>query len=82
MERGRTSPLHGRGSSGGAVTYARSRRWLALVLSLLALLAAPLPFFGNPRFHVPLLPLLAVAAAIALSSIAGRWRSPSSPPPR
>ena len=35
-----------------------------VVVSALALLALPSLLWGNPRFHVPLLPLAAVAAAI------------------
>jgi len=38
-------------------------RRLMLLYAFLALILAPLAFFGDPRFHVPALPLLAIAAA-------------------
>jgi 4-amino-4-deoxy-L-arabinose transferase-like glycosyltransferase len=57
----------------------RDPRRVMLVLTIVALLSAPLPFFGNPRFHVPVLPLLAVAAGAAVSALlAARRRRPPS----
>ena len=45
----------------------RRRPWhLFFWLSALALAVQPLIFFGDPRFHVPVLPFLAVFAAVTL----------------
>ena len=60
------------------VTVARDRRRLCatpqrtlLTVTSAGLLVIPLGLWGNPRFHVPLLPLMAIAAA---SGIATAWR--------
>jgi 4-amino-4-deoxy-L-arabinose transferase-like glycosyltransferase len=46
----------------------RGRPWqLFFLLAAAALAAQPLIFFGDPRFHVPVLPFLAVLAAVTLS---------------
>lgn len=46
----------------------RARPWrLFFLLSATALAVQPLVFFGDPRFHVPVLPFLAVMAAVTLS---------------
>jgi 4-amino-4-deoxy-L-arabinose transferase-like glycosyltransferase len=58
---------------------------LAVLLCGLALAAAPLPFFGDPRFKVPVLPFLALGAAAVLASGRGRAAPTSSrgaAPPR
>jgi hypothetical protein len=51
----------------GMVLMARGwRRWPAralVVISALGLLVIPVLLWGNPRFHVPLAPLAAVAGA-------------------
>jgi hypothetical protein len=48
----------------------RARPWhLLFLLAAVALAVQPLIFFGDPRFHVPVLPFLAVFAAVALSRI-------------
>jgi 4-amino-4-deoxy-L-arabinose transferase-like glycosyltransferase len=57
----------------------REPRRALLLLAIVALLAAPLPFFGHPRFHVPLLPLLGIAAGVACSAAAGALRRRSPP---
>lgn len=58
----------------GLVSIVRRRRPADLVVvgSGLVLLAVPLLLWGNPRFHLPVLPFLAVAAAVALDE--GRRR--------
>ena len=45
-------------------------RRLALLAMLLAVAVAPLAFFGDPRFHVPVVPLLAVATGVTVVRIA------------
>jgi 4-amino-4-deoxy-L-arabinose transferase-like glycosyltransferase len=52
----------------------RDPRRLMLLYAFLALILAPLAFFGDPRFHVPVLPLLAVAAARVALSLFRRMR--------
>jgi 4-amino-4-deoxy-L-arabinose transferase-like glycosyltransferase len=54
-------------------------RRILLVLAVLALASAPLLFFGSPRFHVPFLPLLSIAAAIAVSGLVAIGRARRSP---
>jgi 4-amino-4-deoxy-L-arabinose transferase-like glycosyltransferase len=53
-------------------------RRILLVLAVLGLVGAPLPFFGNPRFHVPILPLLCIAAGLTISALAQAWRGRAS----
>lgn len=65
-----TISLGGLGLIGFVLRPLEPRR-LFFVLALLALAGAPLPFFGDARFHVPVLPLLAVSAAWAVLA-AGR----------
>jgi hypothetical protein len=48
-----------------------------VLVALLTLVVLPLGLWGNPRFHVPALPLLAVSAAVPLSRLASRLRSRS-----
>jgi 4-amino-4-deoxy-L-arabinose transferase-like glycosyltransferase len=52
---------------------ARDRRPERLLVAsgLLGLLAIPLLLWGNPRFHLPLAPFMALSAALALD---GAWR--------
>jgi hypothetical protein len=52
----------------GAAAFALSRdvRRLFLLLSMLYVLAVPLAFFGDPRFHYPAMPLMIVIAAATL----------------
>jgi 4-amino-4-deoxy-L-arabinose transferase-like glycosyltransferase len=46
----------------------RGRPWhLFFLLAAVALAVQPLIFFGDPRFHVPVLPFLAILAAVTLS---------------
>lgn len=46
----------------------RDRPWhLFFLLAMVALAVQPVIFFGDPRFHVPVLPFLAVLAAVTLS---------------
>ncbi len=46
----------------------RGRPWhLLFLLAAVALAVQPVIFFGDPRFHVPVLPFLAVFAAVTLS---------------
>jgi len=45
----------------------RGRPWhLFFLLAAAALAVQPVIFFGDPRFHVPVLPFIAVLAAVAL----------------
>jgi hypothetical protein len=60
-----TISLGGLGLIGFVLRPLEPRR-LFFLLALLALAGAPLPFFGDARFHVPVLPLLAVSAAWAV----------------
>lgn len=60
-----TISLGGLGLAGFVWRPLEPRR-LYFLLALLALAGSPLPFFGDARFHVPALPLLAVAAAWAV----------------
>ena len=48
----------------------RARPWhLFFLLAAIALAVQPLIFFGDPRFHVPVLPFLAVLAGLSLSRV-------------
>jgi hypothetical protein len=53
-------------------------RWVFL-WSVIITAAVPLVFFGDPRFKVPVMPLLAVAAGIAVAAAVERLRRPSPP---
>jgi hypothetical protein len=50
-------------------------RRLFLLLALLSFAGIPLVFFGDARFHVPVLPFLSITAAAAVLSLRGvvRW---------
>jgi hypothetical protein len=48
----------------------RDLRRAALGLSLLYLLAMPVIFFGDPRFHYPAVPLITIVAATGIVAIA------------
>jgi 4-amino-4-deoxy-L-arabinose transferase-like glycosyltransferase len=56
----------------GLVAFFRDRRpdRLLVGLAALSLLALPLVLYGNPRFHVPLLPFQAMAAAVTMTAAA------------
>lgn len=60
-----TISLGGLGLIGFVLRPLEPRR-LFFLLALLALAGAPLPFFGDARFHVPVVPLLAISAAWAV----------------
>lgn len=69
-----TISLGGLGLAGFVARPSEGRR-LFFLLALLALAGAPLAFFGDARFHVPVVPLLVVAAAWAvLAAWAGARR--------
>lgn len=51
---------------------------LLVASALVGLTGIVLLLWGNPRFHVPLLPLLSLCAALAISSVVERWRATSS----
>ncbi|MBI4570526.1 MAG: hypothetical protein HY723_01140, partial [Chloroflexi bacterium] len=69
-----TISLGGLGLAGFVARPSEGRR-LFFLLALLALAGAPLAFFGDARFHVPVVPLLVVAAAWAvLAAWAGAQR--------
>jgi len=56
----------------GMVAFALSRdiRRLVLLLTMLYILAVPLVFFGDPRFHYPAIPF---AAMIAAATVVALW---------
>jgi len=61
----------------------RAERWL-VGSTFFSLFAIPLTLYGNPRFHVPLAPFGALAAAASVMAVAGvvarvAWRVPSGP---
>ena len=47
-------------------------RRLFVVLAMAALAAPPLVFFGDPRFHVPAVPLFAIPVALSLLAVLRR----------
>jgi 4-amino-4-deoxy-L-arabinose transferase-like glycosyltransferase len=55
----------------GGLAFALSRDWrrLIVVLAALYVLAIPLVFFGDPRFHFPAVPLMAIVAAWTVVSL-------------
>jgi hypothetical protein len=55
-----------------AFVFAKDIRRLVIALSMLYILAVPLGFFGDPRFHYPAIPL---AVAIAAATIVALWQS-------
>ena len=59
-----------------AFALARDLRRLTLVLSLLYVLAMPLVFFGDPRFHYPAIPLAVVIAAATIVRLWDRRGDP------
>ncbi|MCH7697366.1 MAG: glycosyltransferase family 39 protein [Chloroflexi bacterium] len=64
-----TISLGGLGLAGLVSRPADGRRWYFL-LALLSLAGIPLVFFGDARFHVPVMPLLVVPAAwVVVSSV-------------
>ncbi|HEY4334162.1 MAG TPA: phospholipid carrier-dependent glycosyltransferase, partial [Ilumatobacteraceae bacterium] len=44
-----------------------------IAIPALFLLLIPIELWGNPRFHVPVLPFMAMAAAAGISSAVDRW---------
>jgi 4-amino-4-deoxy-L-arabinose transferase-like glycosyltransferase len=65
--------------------FRRSRPELAdrviVGVTLLTLVAIPLELYGYTRFHVPLLPFQAIAAAVTIVAIVDRRPRRSTPPP-
>lgn len=61
----------------GLPAFFRGRRPVRLfvVVAMLSLVAVPLGLWGNPRFHVPALPFLAIAAAVPLTRLPVRRTS-------
>jgi hypothetical protein len=53
-------------------------RRLFVVLAMAALAAPPLVFFGDPRFHVPAVPLFAIPVALSLRAVGRRVTDPRS----
>jgi 4-amino-4-deoxy-L-arabinose transferase-like glycosyltransferase len=55
----------------GLPAFVRGRRPVRVfvVIAMLSLLALPLGLWGNPRFHMPALPFLAIAAAVPLARL-------------
>jgi len=56
-------------------------RHLVFASAALVFTTVPLLFFGDPRFHVPLSPLLAIAGAVLVSRIASARRTRRTPRP-
>jgi 4-amino-4-deoxy-L-arabinose transferase-like glycosyltransferase len=78
---------------GGIVVLVADRRrlagsgWPFFVLTAPVQLVAPLVTFGDPRFKMPMYPVIAVTAAVAITAVAlrGRWldeRQAAGPSPR
>lgn len=60
---------------GLAFVLAKDVRRLVVMLAFLYVLAIPLIFFGDPRFHYPAMPLACViAAATAVALWNAKWR--------
>ncbi len=58
-----------------AFALAKDVRRLTLVLAFLYVLAIPLAFFGDPRFHYPAMPLAVVIAAATIVRLWDRGRA-------
>jgi 4-amino-4-deoxy-L-arabinose transferase-like glycosyltransferase len=56
-------------------------RRLFVIVSMVALAAPPLLFFGDARFHMPAVPFLAIPAALALLALIRGARRPQPAPP-
>jgi len=54
---------------------------LLVASGLLGLLVIPLLLWGNPRFHLPLSPFVALSAAVAVDAAWRRWRPAAADPP-
>jgi hypothetical protein len=57
-----------------AFVLARDIRRLVVMLAMLYVLAVPLAFFGDPRFHHPAIPLATIVAAATALSLWSRFR--------
>jgi hypothetical protein len=70
--------LAGLAGVAGLVVLAAQRRpdGLFVVLTGVGMLVPPMVFFGDPRFHVPAVPIAAVAAGVLVSSV--RYRRATS----
>jgi len=65
----------------GVVLWVRQgdRRLIFLLVMLALVLAMPLVFFGDPRFHFPAVPIISLLAAsglVSALSAGARWRTP------
>jgi hypothetical protein len=62
----------------GAMAFALSKdiRRALILATLLYVLAIPLVFFGDPRFHFPAIPLVCVIAAATVVALWDRRRRP------
>jgi hypothetical protein len=58
-----------------AFALARDPRRVFLLLSMLYILAVPLAFFGDPRFHFPAVPLAVVIAAATVMALWDRRKA-------
>lgn len=58
----------------------RAVRWMAFVFASWAVFHVV--FFAEPRFHIPLLPLAALTAAIGLPAVARLWSAEAAAPAR
>lgn len=59
------------------VVARRDPEALVLVGATLAIIAVPLLFFGDPRFKVPAMPLVAIASAATWAAVRDRFGSPT-----
>jgi len=59
----------------GVLLWRRDPSSFFVVLTGLGMLVPPLIFFGDPRFHVPAVPIAAIAAGALVAAV--RYRSTS-----
>ena len=61
---------------GGLVvlTARRTPSSIFLVLTAIGMIIPPLVFFGDPRFHVPAVPIVAIAAGVLVAAAGDRYR--------
>lgn len=70
-------------AGGLAFVLSKDVRRLVVMLAMLYILAVPLVFFGDPRFHFPAIPLATVIAAATIMMLwerRERWTAASEPP--
>lgn len=63
------------------VTVSHDRRGAGLLLVAAYVLAIPIVFFGDPRFHYPAIPILTMAAGAGIAAMAAAVRTAPVPAP-